>query len=101
MGPLTVTTIMDEIGPGSNGNEEVLNTPQISRTWNLTIRWFSVISGNPPDNLSAEKQFELGHNAKEATGNNCCTKGGDAIDHITVIRERRNFVRFAWTSMIR
>ena len=31
-GILTGTTTLDYSGPGSNGNEEVFHTPQISRT---------------------------------------------------------------------
>ena len=44
---LSGATTPDQSGLGSDGNEGVLRIPQISSiTGNLTIRWFSVISGH-------------------------------------------------------
>ena len=43
---LNRTTILSQSGPESNGNEEVLHTPQISRTGASQSDVVSVISGH-------------------------------------------------------
>ena len=49
MGPLTSTTTLDQIEPGSNGNERLLHIPQSSRTGTL-----------PSDGLVSYPGYSLG-----------------------------------------
>ena len=109
---LTGTTTLGQSEPESNGNEEVLCIPQSSsitgtstsdclvpyrgHSWGrggsyLSAEIQSEYSTAPADWAVTLYEFELGHNAMEATKIICCVTGEGGVDHSSVIGEFKKF----------